>query len=96
VQDVLLVLCFPILSGWQQNEKEIIMESLKLITDLTFVLSGLMAVGITARVGYLILGGISDGESAPDVLKKVIKKISAAVLAICLSTFLGIIKHYYF
>lgn len=72
------------------------MESLKFITDITFVLSGLMAVGIIARISYLIFGGIWDGESAPDVLKKVTKKLSAAIIAVCLSTFLGIIKHYYF
>lgn len=72
------------------------MESLKFISDLTLALSGLMAMGITARISYLIFDGILDGESAPDVLKKIKKKITAAIIAICLGTFLGVIKHYYF
>ena len=72
------------------------MESLKLITDLTFALSGLMAAGITARCVYLILAGMMGGETVTDVLNKLMKKLSAAILAICLSTVLGIIKHYYF
>lgn len=72
------------------------MESLKFITSLTFVLSGLMSAGITARISYLILSGIMNGEAVPELLNKMAKKLSAAIFAICLSTFLGIIKHYYF
>jgi hypothetical protein len=72
------------------------MESLKFITNLTFALSGMMAIGITSRIIYLILAGIMSGEAAPELLNKMAKKLSAAIFAICLSTFLGIIKHYYF
>jgi len=72
------------------------MESLKFITNLTLAISGLMAAGITARVIYLILSGILNGEAVPELLNKMTKKLSAAILAICLSTFLGVIKHYYF
>lgn len=72
------------------------MESLKFITNLTLAISGLVAAGITARVIYLILSGILNGEAVPELLNKMTKKLSAAILAICLSTFLGVIKHYYF
>lgn len=72
------------------------MESLKFITNLTFALSGLMAAGITARIACLILAGIISGEAVPDLINKINKKLTAAIVAICLSTFLGIIKHYYF
>jgi len=71
------------------------MESLKFITNLTFALSGLMAAGITARIAFLIFAGIISGEAVPDLINKMNKKLTAAVIAICLSTFLGIIKHYY-
>ncbi|MDW2797988.1 hypothetical protein RZO55_10415 [Clostridium boliviensis] len=72
------------------------MESLKFITSLTFALSGLMAVGIIARITCLILTGIMTGEAVPELINKMTKKLTAAIIAICLSTFLGIIKHYYF
>jgi hypothetical protein len=72
------------------------MESLKFITNLTLALSGMMAVGITARITYLILAGMLEGEAVPELLNKMTKKLSAAIFAICLSAFLGIIKHYYF
>ncbi|WP_146045151.1 hypothetical protein [Clostridium sp. 3-3] len=69
---------------------------MKFITNLTLAISGLMAAGSTARVIYLILSGILNGEAVPELLNKMTKKLSAAILAICLSTFLGVIKHYYF
>ncbi|WP_097006822.1 hypothetical protein [Lacrimispora amygdalina] len=72
------------------------MESLKFITNLTLALSGLMAVGITARIACLIFTGIITGEAVPDLINKMTKKLTAAIIAICLSTFLGVIKHYYF
>lgn len=72
------------------------MESLKFITTITLAITGLMAVGITTRIIYLILSGILNGEAVPELLNKMTNKLSAAILAICLSTFLGVIKHYYF
>lgn len=72
------------------------MESLKFITNLTLVFTALMAVGITTRIVYLILAGILNGEAVSELLNKMTKKLSAAILAICLSAFLGVIKHYYF
>ena len=72
------------------------MESLKFISSLTFALSSLMAVGIIARIACVILTGIFAGEAVPDLINKMTKKLTAAIIAICLSTFLGVIKHYYF
>ncbi len=72
------------------------MESLKFISSLTFALSSLMSVGIIARIACVILTGIFAGEAVPDLINKMTKKLTAAIIAICLSTFLGAIKHYYF
>lgn len=71
------------------------MTSIKYITDGTLVISGLMAVGITTRIIYTILTEMTAGEALPDILNKIKKKLKAAILAICLSAFLGVIKRYY-
>lgn len=71
------------------------MQSIKYVTSWSIVITGLMSAGITVRVIYIILAGMINGDDLADILIKTRKKIKAAIIAICLSAFLGIIKKYY-
>jgi hypothetical protein len=71
------------------------MTSLRYVTDGSLAVTALIAVGIIARSIQIILAGMASGEDIHDILAKVRKKIYAAILAICLSTVLGVIRRYY-
>lgn len=71
------------------------MSSIGYITSASQIMAVLVSLGISARIVYLILVCMSEGEEIQGILKKVKRKIAAAVLAICLTAFLGMIKSYY-
>lgn len=71
------------------------MMSLHYVTNGSLAITALIAVGIITRSIQIILAGMAAGDDIHDILVKVKKRIYAAVLAICLSTFLGVIRRYY-
>lgn len=71
------------------------MSSIGYISTASQVLVGLVTVGIVARILYIILNAMVAGDEIPDTLKKVKKKIAAAIFAVCLEAIITIIGGYY-